>query len=437
MKTNPPSVFSGILWNAAFYKLLLLFLFLFPRNADAQDLRFARGIIDTLASREMEGRGYNFNGDKKSADFIKKHFLSIGLKPIDTAWFQKVRFPVNTFSGKTDVRINGKKLKPGSDFVIMPYSAGGRGKFRTLRFDSALYYDKTAFQKFKNTNYHNYVIVLDEKGVTDKKDKEVFDAIKFNGLKGKGVINITDGKPKFGILKIRGDFPALEIRRDKIPDKPFTLKFNIENELIENYSSQNVIGCIRGSAQPDSFIVITAHYDHLGRMGKAYFPGANDNASGIALMLDLAGYFSKKENAPKYSMVFIAFTGEEIGLEGSKAFVANPFFGLERIRFLINLDLAGTGDDGVTVVNSVVSKTEFDRLTSINQEKKYLVQVKPRGKASISDHHPFTEKNVPCFYIYTMGGISEYHNIYDRSETLPLTAYENFFQLLRDFIKTF
>ncbi|MFH0893121.1 MAG: M20/M25/M40 family metallo-hydrolase [Bacteroidota bacterium] len=437
MKTNHRSAFSGTLLSAGFCKFIFFILLFLPCFVFAQDIKYARHIVDTLASPSFEGRGYNFNGDKKSAGFIRREFKSMGVKCFDTGYFQTVTFPVNSFSGVTNVRINHRKLKPGADFVVMPYSSAAHGKYKTIRLDSAVFYNKTALDNFKKTDFKKYFIVVDEKGITDKKDKEMFEAVRFNGLKAKGVITVTDSKPKFGILKIKAEFPAVEIRRSLLPKKSFTIKTRIDNEFVELYSSQNVIGYIPGSAQPDSFIVITAHYDHLGRMGKVYFPGANDNASGVAMMMDFAKYYTQKENTPKYSIVFIAFTGEEIGLEGSKTFVAKPFFPLGKIKFLINLDLAGTGDDGVTIVNSIVSKNEFDRLTAINANKKYLPQVKARGKASISDHHPFTEKNVPCFYIYTMGGISEYHNIYDKAETLPLTAYENYFRLLRDFIKTF
>ena len=112
----------------------------------------------------------------------------------------------------------------------------------------------------------------------------------------------------------------------------------------------------------------------------------------------------------------------------------NPLFPLANIRFLINLDLEGTGDDGIKVVNGVIFKKEFNLLTNINDEKKYLTAVSKRGEASISDHYPFYAKGVKSFYIYTLGGITEYHNIYDKAETLPLTKYNEVFELIKDFI---
>jgi len=97
------------------------------------------------------------------------------------------------------------------------------------------------------------------------------------------------------------------------------------------------------------------------------------------------------------------------------------------------MDLLGTGDDGIMVVNATVFKNQFEKLNTINQEKNYVKQIKQRGKAANSDHYWFSEKGVPCFFIYTMGGIQAYHDVYDKPETLPLTKFKELFELLIDF----
>jgi aminopeptidase YwaD len=168
-----------------------------------------------------------------------------------------------------------------------------------------------------------------------------------------------------------------------------------------------------------------------------YFPGANDNASGVTMMINLAKYFSKPENAPPYSIIFCAFGSEEIGLLGSLHFVEKPLVPLKNIRFLLNLDILGTGVDGITTVNATVYKAEFDRLVKINDKKQLLKQIKPRGEACISDHCFFHKSGVPSFYSYTMGGISEYHNIYDKSETLTLEEFDDLLLLFAEFLGGF
>ena len=132
-------------------------------------------------------------------------------------------------------------------------------------------------------------------------------------------------------------------------------------------------------------------------------------------------------------MVFIAFAGEEAGLAGSKYFIEHPLVDLKKIRFLINLDLVGTGDEGMMVVNATEHKREFEQLKKINEEHRYLATLGERGKSKNSDHYYFSENGVPAFFFYTLGGIQAYHDIYDKPETLPLTKYKEVFRLIRDF----
>ena len=151
------------------------------------------------------------------------------------------------------------------------------------------------------------------------------------------------------------------------------------------------------------------------------------------MLLNLADYYSKKENQPKCSVAFIAFAGEELGLLGSKYFAAHPLLPLSEMKFLVNLDLLGTGDEGMMVVNATEFPRKFALLDSINTAKKYLIKIGQRGKSRNSDHYWFTEKGVPSFYFYTLGGIKAYHDIYDKAETLPLTKFEDVFRLIVDF----
>jgi aminopeptidase YwaD len=108
----------------------------------------------------------------------------------------------------------------------------------------------------------------------------------------------------------------------------------------------------------------------------------------------------------------------------------NPLIPLEKIRFLINTDLAGTGEEGITVVNATEFPEEFEMMKSINAESQLLVKINARGKAANSDHYFFSEKGVPAFFFYTMGGTKAYHDVFDRAETLPLNEHEDLFKLV-------
>jgi Zn-dependent M28 family amino/carboxypeptidase len=138
-----------------------------------------------------------------------------------------------------------------------------------------------------------------------------------------------------------------------------------------------------------------------------------------------------------YNVVFIAFAGEEIGLLGSKYFVEHPLVPLKKIRFVMNMDIMGSGEEGITCVNSTLFKNEFERLVQINETSHYLSLIKPRGPAANSDHHFFTEAGVPAFFIYTMGPNKNYHDIFDTYDALTFDKFDEIQQLLLEFIRGF
>ena len=171
-------------------------------------------------------------------------------------------------------------------------------------------------------------------------------------------------------------------------------------------------------------------------MGEAtYFPGANDNASGIAMLLDLARYFAKPENKPRYSIGFIAFAGEEAGLVGSKYYTDHPIVPLTNISFLMNMDLMANGQDGMMVVNGKVFPQQYDKLVNINDSTHYLKAIEKRGKAANSDHYWFSEKGVRAFFFYLLGDYPYYHDIYDTPEKPTMAGYDGAFRIIRDFAK--
>ena len=162
---------------------------------------------------------------------------------------------------------------------------------------------------------------------------------------------------------------------------------------------------------------------------------ANDNASGVSLLLGLAKYYAA--HPQPYSIVFICFAGEEAGLIGSKYFTDNPLIPLRNIRFLLNLDLEGTGDEGITLVNATEFPDEFAAMNKVNDEGRYVAKINARGKAANSDHYWFSEKGVPAFFFYTLGGIKAYHDVFDKSATLPLNEYNDLVKLVIGFYNSF
>ena len=182
-------------------------------------------------------------------------------------------------------------------------------------------------------------------------------------------------------------------------------------------------------------MVFTAHFDHLGMMGDALFAGANDNASGSAFLLHQAQKTQNSTEKPHYSQVYVFFGAEEAGLVGSRYFVENSPLDLSAIKFVLNMDLMGTGEDGFAVVNATSFPKEFAIMEAINEEHKLFKRIKKRNQAANSDHFFFSQVGVPAFFIYTMGGLTFYHDIYDLPATLPMSHVEEMSQLLDLFVK--
>ncbi|HEY1046732.1 MAG TPA: M20/M25/M40 family metallo-hydrolase [Bacteroidia bacterium] len=409
----------------------VLFAFVFSNFSVAQDTVYTRSVINKLCSPAFKGRAYVGKGDKKAASYIAAEFKSIGLKPLDKSFFQKFYFSVNTFPGKMSVKYNGNLLKPGIDYIVDPSATSikfkGRVEFVPI--------EKLNRQDLYDTEFYplNEVII----DTFDKKNAEgaAINYQKFMSDRNKKLLIRLSNEKLTWSSSYRQSHQCQIVFLSTVFDrtKPADLEINIEADFKQKYESNNVVALIEGTKYKDSYIVVTAHYDHLGMMGsKTMFPGANDNATGIAMILNMAKHY--KANPSKYSIVFIAFSAEETGLIGSKYFVTNPLINLNEIKFLINIDLMGNGADGVMAVNGAVYKSQFEKLKSINQQKNYLPDVKMRGKAANSDHYWFSENGVPCFFFYLMGPYPYYHDVNDKASAVPLTNFSQAFQLFVDFI---
>lgn len=367
----------------------LIFL-CFAVNGFAQDSTYTRNVINTLTAKQFWGRGYTKDGMKKAAAYLADTYKKIGLLSMGTGYRQDFSFPVNTFPGKMLVEINGKKLTPGKDFIVNNESKG-----------------------------------LKQRGVLQKLDSTKYQS-------GPELQLILKDKLTWSVATEVAAKTTIQLNQKSISTVPKEINIDIENQFIESFTATNVCGMVKGTQYPDSILMITAHYDHLGGMGAdTYFPGANDNAAGVATLLSLAKYYAA--NPQPYSIGFICFAAEEAGLLGSRYFVENPLVPLAKIKFLINLDLVGTGANGMTVVNASVYPKAFADLNKINNEHHYISKINPRGKAANSDHYFFTESGVPAFFIYTQGGPSAYHDVFDVAQNLPLTEYNDLFKLIVGF----
>lgn len=411
----------------------LAILFLIPFSFSFSQLNEAKQNVERLCSPEFHGRGYVNGGDSIAAKYLAQQFKLLGVNTINGSYFQRFSFNVNTFPGKLKIAQGDKILLPGVDYLVDPASGNYHG---TL---------SPAFIEEKDISSDRFGARLQEILENDTINAVAFDITQFSKEKQKElrtiysdlmmicpIIILTDSKLTWSVSTQQFIYPLIEIQK-KAFNITQPINVTIEARFIQAHGAKNVIGFIPAKKKTHKTIVFSAHYDHLGRMGEdTYFPGGNDNASGTAMLLSLAEYF--KTNPSKYNIQFIAFAGEEAGLIGSKYYVEHPVLPLSQIKFLTNLDIMGSGEDGVTVVNATLFKKAFKRLLKINKKEQYLTQIKSRGPAANSDHYWFSERGIPAFFIYTMGPNKHYHDIEDTYSELSFNEFEDLRNLLIQFV---
>ncbi|MBI1185597.1 M28 family peptidase [bacterium] len=394
----------------------------------AQNLGYVKQLVDTLASEQYHGRGYVNNGGKKAATFLKSEFEKAGLQHVA---YQPFTHSVNTFPGKLEVAVDGQPLKPGVDYLVQPTSGAAQDlHLQLVRLSPKRVKSLKKFNRFLSKyQWSECALVLSKEVYTQINDDAIGQALIKNSFGAAAIITTTNQKLTWSVRDYAKSYAELEIMEEALGEKSTHINITIEQKLVYSFKNQNILGYLPGK-KPDSLIVFTAHYDHLGQMGnEATFYGTNDNAGGAAMLCDLARHFAA-DTARAYSMLFIAFAGEEAGLVGSKYYVEHPVYPLQNISLLINLDLVTNGQDGITVVNGRVFKQVFKKLKGINEAHHWMADVKSRGAAANSDHYYFGEAGVKAIFIYLLGEYPYYHDINDTPEKPSWAGYNDFFRLL-------
>jgi len=195
----------------------------------------------------------------------------------------------------------------------------------------------------------------------------------------------------------------------------------------KNGLAYNIIGLVRGTEQPNKFIVVGAHYDHLGTSGKKVYNGADDNASGTAALFSIATYF--KENPPKHSIIIAAWDAEEIGLLGSKYYVNHSIILRKDILCNINMDMIGRNrQNELYITGTKYSKVLRDSVVSKLYSNKINILIGHDGDDSeddwtySSDHGSFYDKGIPFLY-FGVEDHQDYHKTSDVFESIQQEFY--------------
>ncbi|MBP5392058.1 MAG: M28 family peptidase [Bacteroidales bacterium] len=412
--------------------VLLLALLAVPMHS--QDLAHYKHIVKKLSSAKYQGRGYARDGANKAGKFLKKEYEKAGA---DTVICQPFTIDINTFCGKMELWADGKKLTPGVDFSMREYSPGVHGEFPVYHVDTLNFDADRMFADLAKPEYANCLVVCEFWFAY--RHSKVFSRLQKAGeCTNAGLIQTWTSPIKF--YKAYGnrvvDKPIIWMTPESIAGVK-SIRVNVDNKFLKEFGLFNVIAKVEGERH-DSCYVFTAHYDHLGNLGrKVFYAGANDNASGTAAIVTLAAYYAK--HRPPFDMYFLSFSGEDANLRGSEFFANNPVVPLERIKYLFNIDMIGDNNPVQYCEVSEEGMKGFALFEKINTEKQYFKSLNRGALAANSDHYPFATRHVPCIFFENENGdaFQYYHTIYDDWKHAIFDSYEPVFRIVTDFVSQY
>ena len=403
-------------------------------QAGAQDMTHFKRIVKQLSSAKYQGRGYARNGANKAGKFLQKEFEKAG---VDEVTIQPFKLDINTFCGRMKMWADGRQLRAGVDFSMREYSPGVHGTFPVYHVDTLNFDAERMYADLQKPEYANALVCCDF-WFSYRHRKDFSRLQKAGECNNAGLLQTWASPIKF--FKAYGE---------KVVDKPIiwvtpeaiegvkNVRMDVDNKFLKDYECFNVIAKVEGQ-QHDSCYVFTAHYDHLGNLGKKiFYAGANDNASGTAAIVTLAAYYAK--NRPQYDMYFIAFSGEDANLRGSTWYAEHPKVPLQQIKYLFNIDMIGDNNPVQYCEVSDEGMRGFSLFEQINNREHHFKALHRGDLAANSDHYPFATRHVPCIFLENENGdaFQYYHTIYDTYQTVRFDSYEPVFRLVRDFIEQY
>lgn len=429
----------------------------FSKTITQQDLKTHLYI---LAGPEMEGRETGTAGQRKAAEYLKQQFQRIGIAPANNGNYEQF-YPLykDTLKDAT-VAVGGKKFEFGKDFSATLNSVITSQQF----FSEVVYMSKVD----TTTDIRGKAVVIVAKNGTQL---PVFNDI--NKLYGRQpaailfVVNNVDKQPSprggrltyslyrnrqsplvvrvseaVGETLLKADFATAKAQtlETKTVVTELMLDFRKETEITQ---ASNVLGMIEGTDKKDEWIIISAHYDHVGIINGKLHPGADDDGSGTVGVLEVAEAFAKAKAAgkgPRRNILFLAVSGEEKGLWGSAYYADHPVFPLEKTSIDINIDMIGRKDDNLKSLdtNNHVYLIGDDKLSSelprfvdsinnmyikIITDRKYNDPKDPNRLYYRSDHYNFAAKGVPIVFFFD-GIHKDYHKPSDTPDKINYDLHE-------------
>ncbi|HQK71488.1 MAG TPA: M20/M25/M40 family metallo-hydrolase [Bacteroidales bacterium] len=420
--------------------------------------------INYLASELLKGRLTGSAGDSLAAYYIRDRLKNYGLKPLFDEGFQRFEIIVSVEPGKNNfLKIRDKDFISGEDFLPASFSENGSLKAEVV---FAGYGFNINTGSIKRNDYSGidvngkWVMVLrdipdagnpSDEMVALSSDRSKVLMAKDLGAAGVILVSgeafdkddvlepltVTDSPAGIPVIRVKRNIADIILENSghnisslekKLSESgkmvSFTTGIEISagTEIIKHKGiTRNVVMVLPGEdpALKEEYIIIGAHFDHLGSGGKnsssrmpdtvAVHYGADDNASGVAMLIELAGKLAGTKGSHKRSIVFVAFTGEEKGLLGSKYFTENPPVELAKINAMINLDMVGRLKETRSMqVGGTGTAQNLEEKISHLVDTNFIKPVYTPEGSGPSDHSSFYAKNIPVLF-FTTGAHIDYH----------------------------
>jgi hypothetical protein len=409
--------------------LLPLFLILISFSSVAQKLSKSDKVtlanlkthVMYLADDKLEGRRTGTKGEELAFQYISSWFEKCGLEQKGTNGFLQ---PFEVNEGKkilesTFLLMDGEEFKADKDFFPLAWSANASVEAvaspSLAENGGPWFFDlKEVLEQNQNNPHFDLLTVLHEKekAAISKGATALF--IYNSGTRSDNIK--YDSKDRSTVSSIPIIYLKTSVVTKLMKDVSHTWDIKLKAEQADKIrKGNNVVGYINNGAA--TTIVLGAHFDHLGfgednnsrhTGGAAIHNGADDNASGSAALLELARIL-KQIGSKKTNFLFIAFSGEELGLYGSKYFVDHPTVSLTQVNYMINMDMVGRFNDSSKTITIGGVGTSPSWGTLLNGEKKmpFSIKVDSSGTGP-SDHTSFYRKDIPVLFFFT-GLHTDYH----------------------------
>jgi len=410
-----------------------------------------------LSAPAMQGRKSGTEGERLAAEFVARRMAEIGLKPFyDGSYFQAVPFYSELKVGNGNkLAIGRRAFATGKDFYVMPNSGNDTVVARTVNVGFGLE-GIEGFENYKNAPPVDGRIVVIEyflprelEGKIDMSLREsLAHRVELAVAKGAVGVIFTNTMPGFNNPTInlrqaaaRANIPVVFAGADVVnelnrrPNRKVTLATHLYRDALTGI---NVAGYIDNGASTTA--LIGAHFDHLGFGGPgsrnpgevALHPGADDNASGTAGMLELARYLV---NSPlkNSNYIFMGFGVEEKGLIGSRYFTESDAYDISRINYMFNLDMIGRSKENNLSLIGTGSSPSWDAIIDGVDHEGLTIRKSPGGLGG-SDHAPFYLKGIPVLFFFT-GIHDDYHRPSDTPDKVNFEGTENILDVAKNIIK--